>query len=197
MRRADPPKWGRPNQRQETRARWISPPSSKRSDCDRREPIGNLLRLCVCVLIRIYGVGPIVACHLLAEIGEARRFQRAEQVVRAAGLDPVVLDSAATKGRGRLSKQGSPHLRWALIQAAQHAARWPQASPDGEHYRVLQARIGSQRAAVSTARKIAKRSYHVLAALERAARPHPARVDRLAQSNGDQAWVSSRTLVTG
>jgi transposase len=120
-------------------------------------------------LQRIYGVGPIVACHLLAEIGEARRFRRADQVVRVAGLDPVVLDSAETKRRGRLSKQGSPHLRWALIQAAQHAARWPQASPDGEHYLALQARIGSQRAAVSTARRIAKRSYHVLAALERAA----------------------------
>jgi transposase len=117
----------------------------------------------------IYGVGPIVACHLLAEIGDARRFRRADQIVRAAGLDPVVLDSAETKRRGKLSKQGSPHLRWALVQAAQRAAITPANSPDGEHYLALKARIGSQRAAVSTARKIAKRAYHVLATLERAA----------------------------
>jgi transposase len=117
----------------------------------------------------IYGVGPIVACHLLAEIGDARRFRRAEQVVRVAGLDPVVLDSADTRRRGRLSKQGSPHLRWALVQAAQHAAIHPASSPDGDHYLALKKRIGSQRAAVSTARRIAKRAYHVLAALENAA----------------------------
>src|SRR5712692_9934613 len=34
----------------------------------------------------IYGIGPILACHLLAEIGEARRFQRADQITRLAGL---------------------------------------------------------------------------------------------------------------
>jgi transposase len=117
----------------------------------------------------IYGVGPIVACHLLAEIGDARRFRRADQIVRVAGLDPVVLDSAESKRRGRLSKQGSPHLRWALVQAAQHAAIHPASSPDGVHYLALKERIGSQRAAVSTARRIAKRAYHVLVALENAA----------------------------
>ena len=56
----------------------------------------------------IWGVGPILACHLLAEIGDARRFRRARQLVRAAGLDPVVIESADTKRRGRLSKTGSP-----------------------------------------------------------------------------------------
>jgi transposase len=117
----------------------------------------------------IYGVGPIVACHLLAEIGDARRFRRADQIVRVAGLDPVVLDSADSRRRGKLSKQGSPHLRWALIQAAQHAAIHPASSPDGDHYLALRDRIGAQRAAVSTARRIGKRAYHVLAALEDAA----------------------------
>jgi transposase len=117
----------------------------------------------------IYGVGPVVACHLLAEIGDARRFRRAEQVIRVAGLDPVVLESGESRRRGKLSKQGSPHLRWALVQAAQHAARLPASSPDGDHYLAVKERIGSQRAALSTARKIAKRAYHVLAALEDAA----------------------------
>jgi transposase len=47
----------------------------------------------------IWGVGPILACHLLAEIGDARRFRRARQLVRAAGLDPVVIESADSKPR--------------------------------------------------------------------------------------------------
>jgi Transposase IS116/IS110/IS902 family len=56
----------------------------------------------------IWAVGPILACHLRAEIGDARRFRRARQLVRAAGLDPVVLESAANKRGGRLAKTGSP-----------------------------------------------------------------------------------------
>ena len=117
----------------------------------------------------IFGVGAITASHLLAEIGDARRFRRADQLVRVAGLDPVVLDSAEKSRRGKLSKQGSPQLRWALVQAATHAARHPASSPDGEHYLALKQRIGSQRAALSTARRIVKRAYHVLAELDNAA----------------------------
>jgi transposase len=116
----------------------------------------------------IYGVGPVLACHLLAEIGDARRFRRARQLVRVAGLDPVVLESGDSRRRGRLSKQGSPYLRWALVQAAQHRARRP-ASPDRELYLQVKERVGGQRAALSTARKIARRAHHVLLALEDAA----------------------------
>jgi transposase len=69
----------------------------------------------------IYGIGPILACHLLAEIGQACRFRRAEQITRLAGLDPVVDESGDTRRRGHLAKAGSPHLRWALVEAAVHA----------------------------------------------------------------------------
>ena len=60
----------------------------------------------------IYGIGPIIACHLLAEIGETRRFRRAEQITRLAGLDPSVQESGDSHRRGKLAKAGSPHLRW-------------------------------------------------------------------------------------
>ena len=53
----------------------------------------------------IYGIGPILACHLLAEIGEARRFQRAEQITRLAGLDPVV-DESGESTPPRQTRQG-------------------------------------------------------------------------------------------
>jgi hypothetical protein len=39
-------------------------------------------RRCI-ALQTIYGVGPILACHLLAELGEAARFRRARQAVLA------------------------------------------------------------------------------------------------------------------
>src|SRR5436190_21077232 len=103
----------------------------------------------------IWGVGPILACHLLAEIGDARRFRRARQLVRAAGLDPVVIESADNKRRGRLSKTGSPQLRWALVEAAQHACR--SGSPDLELYRSVRERAGAPPTALTAAPQDAPR----------------------------------------
>src|SRR2546425_1488865 len=76
----------------------------------------------------IFGVGPILACHLLAEIGDARRFRRARQITRLAGLDPVVAESADSRRRGKLAKQRPPVPRAALVQADQHPL--PTAVPD-------------------------------------------------------------------
>jgi transposase len=114
----------------------------------------------------IYGVGPILACHILAELGDVKRFQRPRQAVRAAGLDPLVDESGDTRRRGRLAKHGSPQLRWALVQAGHQARR--QASPDHALYTHIRARAAGQRAALTVARKIARRSYHVLNQLEHA-----------------------------
>jgi transposase len=100
-------------------------------------------RRCI-ALQTIYGVGPILACHLLAELGEAARFRRARQAVRAAGLDPVVDESGETRRRGHLAKHGAPVLRWALVEAAQHAQRAN--SPDRGLYTQAATRVGGKRA---------------------------------------------------
>jgi len=112
----------------------------------------------------IYGIGPILACHLLAEIGEARRFRRAEQITRLAGLDPVVEESGETRRRGKLAKAGSPHLRWALVEAAVHAHRT--SAPDLALYRATRERRDTTVARLTVARKIGKRAYHALRELE-------------------------------
>jgi transposase len=119
------------------------------------------------VLETIFGVGPILACHLLAELGEAGRFRRARQVVRLSGLDPAVEESADQRRRGRLAKQGPPTLRWALVQAAKHAHR-PR-HPEHRLYLEACGRVGSQRATLTVARKIGRRAYHLLRELEREA----------------------------
>jgi transposase len=112
----------------------------------------------------IYGVGPTLACHLLAEIGEASRFRRGEQITRLAGLDPVVDESGETRRRGHLAKAGSPHLRWALIEAAVHAHRTT--APDLALYRATRERRDTAVARLTVARKIGKRAYHALRELE-------------------------------
>jgi transposase len=115
----------------------------------------------------VYGIGPILACYLLAEIGEACRFRRAKQITRLAGLDPGVDESGETRRRGHLAKAGSPQLRWALTEAAVHANR--RNAPDLELYEAVRDRRDTTVARLSVARKIGKRAYHVLRELELAA----------------------------
>jgi transposase len=115
-------------------------------------------------LQRIFGIGPILAATILAEVGDAKRFRRARQVVRAAGLDPVVKDSADKQRRGHLAKQGAPCLRWALVEAAQHACR--KNSPDHELYVRARGHAGANPATLTVARKIGKRAFHMLDELE-------------------------------
>jgi transposase len=95
------------------------------------------------------------------------RFRRARQIVRVAGLDPVVSESAETRRRGKLSKQGSPELRWALVEAAHHACQ--RRSADHDLYLAGKLRSSGKHAALTAARKIARRAYHVLDELEQAA----------------------------
>jgi transposase len=80
--------------------------------------------------------------------------------------DPVVRDSANKQRRGRLPKQGSPHLRW-LVEAAQHACR--QTSPDHQLYRRQRGHAGANPTTLTIAHKIAKRALHILRELEASA----------------------------
>jgi transposase len=115
---------------------------------------------CRALIDAIYGVGELIAVTILAELGEVRRFQNSRDVVRYAGLDITVYQSDDRRSPGHLSRQGPPALRWALYEAAQRA-RYP-ASPDRPYYEQLAARIGGNRACIALARKLLKRSYHIL-----------------------------------
>jgi transposase len=84
--------------------------------------------------------------------------------VRAAGLDPVVDESGERRRRGRLAKQGSPFLRWALVEAAQHGHR--RSSPERALSERVRARSGGGRAKLTIARKIARRAFFLLRQLE-------------------------------
>lgn len=76
------------------------------------------------------------------------------------GLDITVYRSNAHRAPGHLSRQGPPALRWALYEAAQRA-RFP-TSPDREYYVATAERIGGNRACIALARKLLKRSDHIL-----------------------------------
>jgi transposase len=107
-----------------------------------------------------FGVGELTAVTILAELGDARRFSSSRDAVRFAGLDITVHQSDQRRAAGHLSRQGPPALRWALFEASMCSAR--ACSPDYEYYSQAAERLGSNRARLSVARKILKRSYHLL-----------------------------------
>jgi len=79
-------------------------------------PIANLLTT-------IPGIGPLVAMIIVAEVEDIKRFPSYQNLSSYAGLVPS-LDSSGSKERmGRITKQGSPYLRTALVESAQVIAR--------------------------------------------------------------------------
>jgi len=111
-------------------------------------------------LTRHYGIGPLTAVTILAELGDVGRFSSSREAVRYAGIDITVHASDQRRAPGRLSRQGPPALRWALFEAAQCARR--RSSPDHGYYLQAAERLGGNRACLSVARKLLKRSYHTL-----------------------------------
>ena len=112
-------------------------------------------------LMTQYGVGELIALVTLTELGDVTRMSSSRKAVRFAGIDIGVHRSDRTSRVGKLTRQGSPTLRWALHEAAQSATR--PASPDYQDYHALKARgLTHTRASLTIARKIARRSYHLL-----------------------------------
>jgi transposase len=119
---------------------------------------------CRALVDRHYGIGGLTAVAVWSELGDCRRFSRSDQVVRHTGLDVSVDSSDRHRAGGHLTRQGPPALRWALYEAAKCSAR--ATAPDHDYYaRVKQAHDGKL-AAISVARKLARRCYHTLRHLD-------------------------------
>jgi transposase len=73
------------------------------------------------VIQQLPGIGPVLAAVIVAETGEVTRFKNAGQLCSWAGLTPRHRESDTKVTRGRVTKQGSRMLRWALIEAIQRA----------------------------------------------------------------------------
>lgn len=113
------------------------------------------------LLMSIPGIGPIVAMYLVAEIEDIRRFPSYRHLSSYAGLVPS-LDSSGGKERiGRITKQGSPYLRTALIEAA-HAVPRMKKSRLNIFFRRRIVKSGYRKAIVATAHKILQVAFYVL-----------------------------------
>jgi transposase len=102
------------------------------------------------VLDTLVGIGPVLALTLRAEIGDIARFPRGPKLASYAGVVPRVERSADRVYHGRITREGSPWLRWALVEAARHAMKRPDAT--GRWARRLATRKGVAKARVALAR---------------------------------------------
>ena len=112
------------------------------------------------VLTQIRGVGPYTAMLIIAEVGAIERFPDARHLCAWAGLTPTVRSSDGKARLGRISKQGSPALRWALVEAAQKCTTG--GGPLRESYERIAKRRGAKVAKVAVARQILTLSYYGL-----------------------------------
>lgn len=110
-----------------------------------------------------YGIGGLIAVAVWSELGDCRRFSRSDQAVRHTGLDVTVDSSDRRRAGGFLSRQGPQTLRWALYEAAKNSSH--HRSPDHDYYAAVKKRHDGKIAAISVARKLARRCYHVLRAV--------------------------------
>lgn len=117
------------------------------------------------LLQTIPGVGRYLALLLLAEIGEITRFPTPKQLVSYAGLCPSTYASGQTLRHGRLTHQGSPWLRWGLIEVATHAGQRP-GTPLARLYHRLAGRKDAKTARVAVARKLCTVVFHMLHRME-------------------------------
>ena len=108
-----------------------------------------------------YGIGELTAPTILCELGDVTRLSASRQAVRCAGLDIGVHRSDRRSRPGKLTRQGSPQLRWALYESAQAACR--PTSPDRADYLELKKRgLSHTRASLTISRKLARRCFHTL-----------------------------------
>jgi transposase len=100
----------------------------------------------------IPGLGPVLSLMVRAEVGVLERFPTPGHLASYAGLVPSVDASARRIRYGRITRRGSPWLRWALVEAAIHGTR--RRDRIGRWGRGLAVRKGALKARVALARTL-------------------------------------------
>jgi len=112
------------------------------------------------LLRSVPGIGPIVACGILSEIGDLRRFKNVKQLAAYVGLIPGMSQSGdgAVRSRG-VNPRGNRLLRSYFIESAWQAIRF---DPAMEEY--ARGHFGKDRKKVTlkVAHKILNRTYAVI-----------------------------------
>ena len=100
---------------------------------------------------QLSGVGRVFAGVFVAEIGDVSRFPNPKRLCSWVGLTPRHRESDDKVFRGSITKQGSPLVRWAAVEAV---SRWRGGAPIRDSYQRIAERRGTNIARVAAARKL-------------------------------------------
>jgi len=113
------------------------------------------------IAMSMTGMGFTSASTILAEIGNVKDFETAEQLASWCGLTPKVSQSADQLVTGSITKQGSKHVRRMLVQVA-HAISKSKDSKLKRFFLRILAKKGKKKAIVALARKVLCILHHLL-----------------------------------
>ena len=114
------------------------------------------------LLMTIPGISFYSALLLVSEIGDVGRFPDSAHLVSYAGLASSTHSSGGTTYHGRITKVGSPYLRWVLNQRTWvHIRNEPEGSV-ALSYEHLRRKKGHEKASVAASAKLLKVVYWLL-----------------------------------
>lgn len=111
------------------------------------------------------GVGLILGSVIALEVGDVKRFPRAENLASYAGTTPRVHSSGGKTRYGQLRGDVNRFLKWAYMEAANVAARFYRKRPDAHVSRLysrLRTAKGHAKAIGAVARHLAEATYWML-----------------------------------
>jgi len=142
-------------------------------------------------LTSLRGIGAVTAVTPVAELGDPGRFDSPRQLMAFAGLVPSEQSSGGRERRGRITKTGNAHVRYAVVEAAWHCRRTPHVG------RELRRRQRDQGAAVVAIDARAQRRLHTrYVRLVAKGKPKPKAVVAVARELLGFIWAIARQVAT-
>lgn len=86
------------------------------------EPVVRALMACK-------GFQEVAAMTVISELGDLRRFDHPRKLSAFLGLVPSEESSGSKRRQGSITKCGNGHVRWMLVECAQHYRRGPKVGP--------------------------------------------------------------------
>jgi transposase len=114
------------------------------------------------IAMSIPGIGFVAGSTILAEIGNIKDFKTPDKLASWTGIVSSVYQSADKLNTGRITKWGSKHLRWILVEIAQGAIKVKRRTKLKNFFQRIKARQGFKKAIVALARKILCILHHLL-----------------------------------
>jgi len=135
----------------------LAPLNAQIADADRRLTAVAAHDPRVQRLMSAPGIGPVTATAFVATLDDVGRFRDAHQVMSYLGLVPSERSSGERQHRGRITKAGSPRVRWLLVEAAWRILRIRDAdtAPLRAWAERIRLRRGTRVAVVALARRLA------------------------------------------